>query len=318
MSTTGVPLNLTEPATGTTNWGATVNANWVAINSEFASINNAIAALQAGASTQGPVGPKGLQYAGGWLSSTAYAIDNVVMFNGSSYVAIAASTNAEPDLTPNTWEPLALGGAAGPPGPTGPQGPAGSGGGTTVTFPITLLEGGTGVAAANPAAARTALGAAASGVNADITRLAALVADTSPDATSAIAITAPGGNGNALTVSNGVSAGGIRCDGSALFTSLQMSGGLLCGSVQISGNLAVGAIYSPVAGGSVVVGNPLIAANTLTVAGATPTAPAGQIAFGTTLVASANPGNIATLPATVLGFLVVNIGGDAVKIPYYA
>ncbi len=45
----------------------------------------------------GPAGPKGMQWRGIWNSSTAYAIDDAVKASdGSSYIAIAASTNQTP------------------------------------------------------------------------------------------------------------------------------------------------------------------------------------------------------------------------------
>ena len=94
----------------------------------------------------GPAGPAGADGAGfkfraAFDPTAAYAVNDVVTFNGSSYVAKAA-TNAgdpSPDTNPN-WTvmaqagapgaagasgPAGLQGPAGPPGPQGPQGPAG-------------------------------------------------------------------------------------------------------------------------------------------------------------------------------------------------
>jgi hypothetical protein len=68
----------------------------------------------------------GIRWQGNWNPATAYAVNDAVASNGSSYVARAASTGSKP---PNTnWNLLArMGatGAAGPAGPAGPQGPSG-------------------------------------------------------------------------------------------------------------------------------------------------------------------------------------------------
>ena len=109
---------------------------------------------------QGPAGPMGLQGPQGATGLTgpagangtgfnfrqafdntaAYAVNDVVTFNGSTYVAIAASTgpnNPTPNTNSTAWSlmaqqgstgPAGLTGAAGPQGlvgPVGPQGPVG-------------------------------------------------------------------------------------------------------------------------------------------------------------------------------------------------
>jgi hypothetical protein len=53
-------------------------------------------------------------------------------------------------------------------------------------------------------------------------------------------------------------------------------------------------------------------------AGGTPGALAGQLAMGTNSVTTASPGGEGSLPGTVLGYLVWNLGGRVIKIPYYA
>ena len=58
-------------------------------------------------------------------------------------------------------------------------------------------------------------------------------------------------------------------------------------------------------------------AATLLLTAVAPTASAGQVAFGSTTSASAT-GGAATLPANPLGFLVANVAGTSVKIPYYS
>src|SRR5208283_82540 len=65
---------------------------------------------------------------GTWSSTTAYAVDNAIAYNGSSYISIQAGTNHEPDTSPLFWTLLSQAGnngtseAQGPQGPTGPTG----------------------------------------------------------------------------------------------------------------------------------------------------------------------------------------------------
>src|SRR5450631_3307456 len=86
---------------------------------------------------QGPAGTNGTNGAGftfrnAFSSSTAYATNDVVTFNGSTYVAIEANgpSNSNPDVNP-AWTLMAQQGSTGAAGPagsagaTGPQGPQG-------------------------------------------------------------------------------------------------------------------------------------------------------------------------------------------------
>jgi hypothetical protein len=56
---------------------------------------------------------------------------------------------------------------------------------------------------------------------------------------------------------------------------------------------------------------------TLTLDSAAPTVGAGQLGLGATTATTATAGS-ETLPAAPLGFLVLNLGGTPVKVPYYA
>jgi len=106
------------------------------------------------AGPQGTVGPAGASGTGfnfrnSFDPSATYAVDDVVTYNGSTYVAIAANqgpNNPTPDLDTSAWGVMAAQGAtgaagpaggpqgpAGPQGPTGPQGPAGATGQTGAT-----------------------------------------------------------------------------------------------------------------------------------------------------------------------------------------
>jgi hypothetical protein len=320
---TGAPLNLTLAPSGFVNWDSEMNANLTAINALLLSQGNAIAALQTAGHTVGPTGPVGMVYAGTWSAVVNYVINNVVSFNGGSYIAIAGNTNQEPDLYTNTWNPLSLPGSEGPAGPTGPQGAQGSGGGSNVTFPIPVAEGGTG--ATSSVGALAALGAAASGPNSDITKLLNLVADPTLGPTGAINISSTGGTGQALlfTDNNGHT-GGIRTDGSAFFSSLQMTGGIIAGGGLFSGLLQVGAIGNAVPGTPLTVsvsgggGVALEVAGGLQVDGPTPTVGSGKVGFGSSTASTANAGGGQATPSTVLSYLLVNLGGTMGKVAVYA
>jgi hypothetical protein len=102
----------------------------------------------------GVTGPAGLgfTYQGSWTDSVSYVINDVVEYNGSSYVAIAANLNVLPDSVNAVWDilaekgnpgPTGLTGVAGPTGPTGSVGPAGP---TGPTGADSTVEGPTGPA----------------------------------------------------------------------------------------------------------------------------------------------------------------------------
>lgn len=86
---------------------------------------------------QGATGPKGMNWKGQWLTATAYVIDDTVLNNGTSYIAIANHTSAstdEPGVGVNTairWAIVAqkgnTGAASTVPGATGPAGATGVG-----------------------------------------------------------------------------------------------------------------------------------------------------------------------------------------------
>lgn len=62
-------------------------------------------------------------------------------------------------------------------------------------------------------------------------------------------------------------------------------------------------------------GNPI--ASNFTLVSPTPIASTAQVAFGALTAATASTGGGQATPATVLGYLVANVGGTTVKIPYY-
>lgn len=63
----------------------------------------------------GATGPTGITWRGAYNSANTYSVNDVVSYNGSSYIAVAASssTNAQqPDTATAYWEVLATGGGA--------------------------------------------------------------------------------------------------------------------------------------------------------------------------------------------------------------
>jgi hypothetical protein len=93
----------------------------------------------AGAGIQGPAGPTGVQgpsgpagspglvYQGAYDSAHNYAVGDVVVFWGSSYVSTIGSNHGNtPGQAPFAWGALTAQGPAGAAGSSGPQGPTGS------------------------------------------------------------------------------------------------------------------------------------------------------------------------------------------------
>lgn len=109
-------------------------------------------------------------YKGTWSSATAYAKDDCVLYGGSSYIALQASTNAQPDQAAASWAVMAQKGAAGadgatgatgsqgPVGPTGPQGPTGASPWGLSASNTYYTSGNVGIGNANPAYALDVLG----------------------------------------------------------------------------------------------------------------------------------------------------------------
>jgi hypothetical protein len=78
----------------------------------------------------------GPAWLGAWDSGTAYAVNDAVQYNGSTFIAIAANTNREPGTQASYWSLTALKGdtgAKGDKGDTGATGAAGAPGATGAT-----------------------------------------------------------------------------------------------------------------------------------------------------------------------------------------
>lgn len=88
---------------------------------------------------QGPIGPAGLTWEGFFNDSLGYDPNDVVYYDGSSYLCISATSspgpNSGPDVDTTHWSPLALYGQQGPAGPAGPTGPTGPQGAVGPTGP---------------------------------------------------------------------------------------------------------------------------------------------------------------------------------------
>ncbi len=69
--------------------------------------------------TNGAPGPPGITFLGAWIAGYGYAATDSVTYAGSTYIALAANSSAEPDLNPAVWSILAQAGSVGPSGPTG-------------------------------------------------------------------------------------------------------------------------------------------------------------------------------------------------------
>ncbi|HVA92012.1 MAG TPA: hypothetical protein VNL71_19470 [Chloroflexota bacterium] len=82
----------------------------------------------------GPLGPQGAQgstgltWRGSWSSGVTYNANDVVLDNGSEWIATAASTGVEPSSSSHGWALFVPQGSQGPQGPQGIQGPAGPAG----------------------------------------------------------------------------------------------------------------------------------------------------------------------------------------------
>ena len=69
-----------------------------------------------------------LEWKGNWNNTILYLLNNLVFYNGSTYICININTDSFPDNNPNNWNIFAQGGPPGAPGlqgPTGLQGPEG-------------------------------------------------------------------------------------------------------------------------------------------------------------------------------------------------
>jgi hypothetical protein len=93
-----------------------VNANFGALETAINDNSADIAALSTATS---------LTWKGAFQSNVIYAVNDLVEYQGSAYLAIAETTGAENPTDSLYWSLFASGGTQGPQGPVGPQGPTG-------------------------------------------------------------------------------------------------------------------------------------------------------------------------------------------------
>ena len=77
----------------------------------------------------GSVGPAGLTYRGVWTGASSYSVSDAVVYQGSSYIAIASNAGVQPTGaagSASAWALLAAQGLSGATGATGATGPAGT------------------------------------------------------------------------------------------------------------------------------------------------------------------------------------------------
>jgi hypothetical protein len=60
-----------------------------------------------------------MNFRNAWNAATSYSVNDAVTYSGSTYLALAANSNAEPDESPQAWTVLAAAGGAGPTGAAG-------------------------------------------------------------------------------------------------------------------------------------------------------------------------------------------------------
>ena len=110
-----------------TDAGLTNGTPYYYVVSAVSGCGASLGSLEVTATPQGGSSGLSINWRGPWVAATSYAINDAVSFGGSSYIATGASTGAEPDVSPGSWNLLAQAGAI---GPTGPQGPTGNAGAT--------------------------------------------------------------------------------------------------------------------------------------------------------------------------------------------
>lgn len=74
----------------------------------------------------GPTGAIGIDWQGDWDSGTTYTVNQVVAYQGASFIALQETTGDFPEVSPAFWAIVADNGATGPTGPTGATGATGA------------------------------------------------------------------------------------------------------------------------------------------------------------------------------------------------
>jgi hypothetical protein len=186
-------------------------------------------------------------------------------------------------------------------------------GGGSITFPVTVAQGGT--SATTAAGARTNLSAAQSGVNADITQLTAL------SHTAGTGITIGGGtdSNKAIEVTDGVHDTFWSSNGQLTITQLNCSGNITGAAILSSAGVSTNSLANATPGTpmSVTQGGGGDTALQIVGTGVALQSLLGFTSYPTQTTVGA-AGGAAALPATPTGYAQVKMNGTIVVMPYYA
>lgn len=119
-TTTTVATGITVAANSTYTWPKPIDVNASDNIQAAASTGSAIVCLYSVYEGSAPAVAVGFTPRGTWSSVATYAINDVVAYNGSSYLAMLAGTNQQPDTATTYWMVLASKGATGSGDLTGP------------------------------------------------------------------------------------------------------------------------------------------------------------------------------------------------------
>jgi hypothetical protein len=119
-TTTTVATGITVSANSTYTWPKPIDVNAGDYIQAAASTGSAIVCLYSVYEGSAPAVAVGFTPRGTWSSVATYAINDVVAYNGSSYLAMLAGTNQQPDTATTYWLILAEKGATGSGDVTGP------------------------------------------------------------------------------------------------------------------------------------------------------------------------------------------------------
>lgn len=120
-TTTTVATGITVAANSTYTWPKPIDVNASDYIQAAASTGSAIVCLYSVYEGSAPAVAVGFTPRGTWSSAATYAINDVVAYSGSSYLAMLAGTNQQPDTATTYWMVLASKGATGSGDVTGPS-----------------------------------------------------------------------------------------------------------------------------------------------------------------------------------------------------
>jgi len=119
-TTTTVGTGISVPANSTYAWPKPINVNAGDYIQAAASTGSALVCFYSVYEGSAAAAAVGFTPRGAWGSGSTYAVNDVVSYNGSSYLAIQASTNQQPDTQTAYWLVLAAKGDTGAGDVSGP------------------------------------------------------------------------------------------------------------------------------------------------------------------------------------------------------